>query len=143
MQAPTETSGAAGAVMLTSHAEWLQLVDRLELGGIASQIAHHCDLKGWEDGRLSLGLDPAAEHLRSPGAESRLHAALEKTMGTAVKLDIQVARPQRETLARRRERETGERRQAAVAAMDEDPVARAMQDELDASWIAGSIEPAD
>jgi DNA polymerase-3 subunit gamma/tau len=141
--APTETSGAAGALVLTSHAEWLRLVDRLELGGIASQIAHHCDLKGWADGRLSLGLDPAAEHLRSPGAESRLHAALEKTMGTAVKLDIQVARPQRETLAQRRERETGERRQAAVSVMEEDPVARAMQDELDASWIAGSIEPAD
>jgi DNA polymerase-3 subunit gamma/tau len=141
--APTETSGAAGEVALGSHADWLQLVDRLELGGIASQIAHHCDLKGWADGRLLLGLDPAAEHLRSPGAESRLHAALEKTMGTAVKLDIQVARPQRETLAQRRERETGERRQAAVSAMEEDPVARAMQDELDASWIAGSIEPAD
>jgi DNA polymerase III subunit gamma/tau len=141
--APTETSDAAGAVVLSSHADWLHLVDRLELGGIASQIAHHCDLKGWADGRLSLGLDPAAEHLRSPGAESRLHAALEKTMGTAVKLDIQVARPQRETLAQRRERETGERRRAAVSAMEEDPVARAMQDELDASWIAGSIEPAD
>lgn len=141
--APTEIAGAARAVVLTSHADWLQLVDRLELGGIASQIAHHCDLKGWADGRLSLGLDPAAEHLRSPGAESRLHAALEKTMGTAVKLDIQVARPQRETLAQRRERETGERRQAAVSAMEEDPIARAMQDELDASWIAGSIEPAD
>ncbi len=141
--APTEIAGAARAVVLTSHADWLQLVDRLELGGIASQIAHHCDLKGWADGRLSLGLDPAAEHLRSPGAESRLHAALEKTMGTAVKLDIQVARPQRETLAQRRERETGERRQAAVSAMEEDPIARAMQDELDASWIAGSIEPTD
>ncbi|RKT45192.1 DNA polymerase III subunit gamma/tau [Thiocapsa rosea] len=141
--APTETPGAARAVVLTSHAEWLALVDRLELGGIASQIAHHCDLKGWADGQLSLGLDPAAEHLRSPGAEARLHAALEKTMGTAVKLDIQVARPQRETLAQRRERETGERRQAAVSAMEEDPVARAMQDELDASWIAGSIEPTD
>ncbi|SDW06648.1 DNA polymerase III subunit gamma/tau [Thiocapsa roseopersicina] len=142
-RAPAEMAGAAGTVVLTSHAEWLQLVDRLDLGGIASQIAHHCDLKGWSDGRLSLGLDPAAEHLRSAGAESRLQAALEKTMGTEVKLDIQVARPQRETLAQRRERETGERRQAAVSAMEEDPIARAMQDELDASWIAGSIEPAD
>lgn len=141
--APAEPAGAAREVVLTSHADWLQLVDRLELGGIASQIAHHCDLKSWSDGRLSLGLDPAAEHLRSPGAESRLHAALEMTMGTAVKLDIQVARPQRETLARKRERESGERRQAAVSAMEEDPIARAMQDELDASWIAGSIEPTD
>jgi DNA polymerase III subunit gamma/tau len=141
--APLDASGCERAVVLTSHADWIQLVDRLDLGGIASQIAHHCDLKGWADGRLSLGLDPAAEHLRSPGAESRLHAALEKTMGTAVKLDIHVARPQRETLAQRREREAGERRRGAVSAMEEDPVARAMQDELDASWIAGSIEPAD
>jgi len=144
VDAPVERSvpGEAGQpIVLTSHAEWLQLVDRLDLGGIASQIAHHCDLNGWEAGQLSLSLDPAAEHLRSPTAESRLHAALEKTLGVAVKLDIQVARPQRETLAQRREREAGERRQAAVAAMDGDPIARAMQDDLDASWIAGSIEP--
>jgi DNA polymerase-3 subunit gamma/tau len=146
LDAPIEApaSGEAGRpIMLTSHAEWLQLVDRLDVGGIASQIAHHCDLKGWEAGQLSLSLDPTAEHLRSPSAESRLHAALEKTLGVAVKLDIQVARPQRETLAQRREREAGERRQAAIAAMDGDPIARAMQDELDASWIPGSIEPAD
>jgi DNA polymerase-3 subunit gamma/tau len=130
-------------ISLASHAEWLQVVARLELGGIASQIAHHCDLKGWTDGRLSLSLDPAAEHLRSPGAESRLHAALEKTLGTAVNLDIQVARPERETLARRREREVEERREAAVAAMQADPVAALVRDELDADWIPGSIEPAD
>jgi DNA polymerase-3 subunit gamma/tau len=140
---PALAVASAQPIALSTHADWLRLVDCLDLGGIASQIAHHCDLKGWTEGRLSLGLDPAAEHLRSPGAESRLHAALEKTMGVAVKLDIQVARPQRETLAQKRERESGERRQAAVSAMEEDPVARAMQDELDASWIAGSIEPTD
>ena len=132
-----------GPIPLASVADWHQLIDRLELGGIASQIAHHCDLSGWADGRLSLSLDPAAEHLRSAGAESRLHAALEKALGTAVKLDILVARPGRETLAQRREREAAERRQAAVAAMEEDPVARAVRDELDAEWIAGSIQPAD
>jgi DNA polymerase III subunit gamma/tau len=130
-------------ISLASHAEWLQVVARLELGGIASQIAHHCDLKGWTDGRLSLSLDPAAEHLRSPGAESRLHAALEKTLGTAVNLDIQVARPERETLARRREREAEERREAAVDTMQGDPVAALVREELDADWIPGSIEPAD
>jgi DNA polymerase III subunit gamma/tau len=130
-------------IPLASHAEWLQVIDRLDLGGIASQIVHHCDLEAWAEGRLTLRLDPTAEHLRSPGAESRLLAALEKALGTAVKLDIKVERPERETLARRREREAGERRQAAVAAMEADPVATLMREELDADWIPGSIEPAD
>jgi DNA polymerase-3 subunit gamma/tau len=128
---------------LSSHADWLALIGRLELGGIASQIAHHCDLLSWSDGRLVLSLDPTAEHLRSPSAESRLQGALEKALGTRIRLEIQVARPRRETLAQRRERETDERQRDAVATMAEDPVARALRDELGADWIPGSIKPVD
>ena len=128
---------------LTGHAEWLALIDRLRLGGIASQIAHHCDLRSWQDGRLVLALDPAAEHLRSASSEARLQAALEETLGTAVKLEIQIERPRRETLAQRREREASERQDAAVAALETDPVARQVRETFDADWIPGRIVPRD
>ncbi|MBK1645262.1 DNA polymerase III subunit gamma/tau [Thiocapsa imhoffii] len=128
---------------LTGHAEWLALIDRLRLGGIASQIAHHCDLRSWQDGRLVLALDPAAEHLRSASSEARLQAALEDTLGTAVKLEIQIERPRRETLAQRREREAAERQDAAVAALETDPVARQVRETFDADWIPGRIVPRD
>lgn len=143
-EAPTDTTTpSGGGIVLDTHADWLQLVDRLELGGIASQIAHHSELVSWVDERLTLGLDPTAEQLRTPNAEARLHAALEKALGTTIRLELQVAKPRGETLARRREREASERREAAIATMENDPIARSMQEELDASWIAGSIEPSD
>ncbi len=53
---------------------------------VASQIAHHCDLKGWTEGRLSLRLGPCCRASALPGCGVASHAALEKTMGTTVKL---------------------------------------------------------
>jgi DNA polymerase-3 subunit gamma/tau len=90
-----------------------------------------------------LSLDPAAEHLRVPGAESRLREALERALGGPLKLDIRVARPEQETLAQRRAREADERREAAVATMEGDPVAQRLRERLDAEWVPGSIEPSD
>jgi DNA polymerase-3 subunit gamma/tau len=142
--APAEPSTQpTGPVALSSHADWLRLVDRLKLGGIASQIAHHCDLEDWSNGRLVLSLDPTAEHLRSAGAEARLTAALEAALGSPVRLELKVRRSERETLAQRRARETEERRVAAVATMEADPHARRIIEDFDATWIPDSIRPAD
>jgi DNA polymerase-3 subunit gamma/tau len=142
--APAEGSaGSVQAQTLSSHADWLRLVDRLNLGGIASQIAHHCDLEEWSNGRLVLSLDPTAEQLRSPGAEARLRAALQDALGGPLRLELKVRRPERETLARRREREAEERRVAAVAGMEADPHARRIIDDFDAEWVPESIGPAD
>jgi DNA polymerase III subunit gamma/tau len=123
-------------IPLASHAEWLKS-SIAGLGRDRQPNRPSLRSQGLGGGRLSLRLDPAAEHLRSPGAESRLHAALEKALGTAVKLDIQVERPQRETLAQRREREAGERRQAAVPRWRPTRSRALMREELDASWIPG------
>ncbi len=90
---------------LESVADWQQLVARLPLKGIPSQLAHHCGFLEWTQGRLALTLDPTAENLRVASAETRLREALEQALGAAVKLDIQVAHPRQETLAQRRERE--------------------------------------
>jgi DNA polymerase-3 subunit gamma/tau len=132
---------AQGAAILASTADWQRLVDRLGVGGMASELAHHCGFLGLADGRLSLSLDPAAEHLRSRGIEESLRAALEAVIGGPLKLEIRVSRPSQETPAQRRDREQDERRQAAHDAMASDPVAQRLRDRLDAQWVPGSIEP--
>ncbi|AFL74632.1 DNA polymerase III subunit gamma/tau [Thiocystis violascens] len=130
-------------VTLESAADWQQLVARLPLKGIPSQLAHHCGFLEWTQGRLALTLDPAAENLRVASAETRLREALEQALGTAVKLDIQVAHPRQETLAQRRAREADERQRAAVDSMRSDPVAEQLRERLAAEWVPGSITPAD
>ncbi|MBK5965413.1 DNA polymerase III subunit gamma/tau [Thiocystis minor] len=128
---------------LESVADWQQLVARLPLKGIPSQLAHHCGFLEWTQGRLALTLDPAAENLRVASAEARLREALEQALGAAVKLDIQVAHPRQETLAQRRAREADARQRAAADSMRSDPVAEQLRERLDAEWVPGSIAPAD
>lgn len=131
------------SVRLTSHADWQHLVARLPLRGIPSQLAHHCGFLEWADGRLALTLDPTAENLRVASAETRLREALEQALCGPVRLDIQVARPQQETLAQRRVREADERQQLAEETMHADPFAAQLRERFDADWVPGSIAPAD
>jgi DNA polymerase-3 subunit gamma/tau len=128
---------------LASTADWHRLVDGLRVGGVASQLAHNCTLLEWTAGRLTLALDPAAEQLRSRGTEQRLREALEGALGVAVRLEIQVARPQQETPAQRRVREGEERQRRAQEAMDNDPVVVGLREQLDAQWVPGSVQPTD
>jgi len=128
---------------LTDTADWHRLVDRLGVGGIASQLAHHCGFIALGEGRLTLSLDPGAEQLRSAGTEERLRAALEGALGAPLRLEIRIARPQQETPAQRRTREQDARVQAAQDTLAADPVARRLHDQFDGQWVPGSIEPLD
>ena len=133
----------APSAPLTDTADWHRLVDRLGVGGIASQLAHHCGFIGLGEGRLTLSLDPGAEQLRSAGTEERLRAALEAALGGPLRLEIRIARPQQETPAQRRTREQDARAQAAQDTLAADPVARRLRDQFDGQWVPGSIEPLD
>jgi len=127
---------------LADAEDWHRLVARLDLGGVASQLAGNCQFSGWDGRRLSLTLDPECQHMWVTSAEERLRGALMEVLGAGLRLEIRVARPHQETPAQRRIRLMSERLQAAEALMADDPVARALEDRLDARWVAGSIEPA-
>ena len=137
---PAETTQAPS---LRDPEDWHRLVKTLRLGGVASQLAANCDFVSFDRRRLSLSLDPECRSMWVTSAEERLRAALAMALGEGLKLDICVSSPQGETPARRLARRNAERLAEAHALMDEDPVARALQDELDARWVPGSIEPVD
>jgi DNA polymerase III subunit gamma/tau len=130
-------------IRLDTTADWHRLVERLAVSGIASQLAHNCTLLARSEGRLTLALDPAAEHLRARGAEKRLREALEALVGRPLQLDFQIVQPQHETPAQRRARELDERRRQAREAMENDPVALGLREQLDAQWVPGSVQPTD
>ncbi|MCG6860204.1 MAG: DNA polymerase III subunit gamma/tau [Chromatiaceae bacterium] len=121
--------------------DWHHLVADLKLGGVASQLAHNCELAGWDGQRLSLSLDPECRNLRVPFAEERLKVALADVLGEGIEVQIQISRPESETPAKRQVRRRSERQVEAEALMEDDPVARALRDELDARWVPHSIEP--
>ncbi|MBN2886447.1 MAG: DNA polymerase III subunit gamma/tau [Chromatiaceae bacterium] len=131
------------APALASTADWHRLVASLGLRGLAAELANHCALDAYAGGCLRLRLDPAAEHLNIASTQERLRLALEERLGQPLRIEIAVARPEQETLARRRQREAGERQREAEATLREDAVARALRDEFEADWVAGSIRPLD
>lgn len=131
---------SAGDPALHSPEDWHRLVKDLSLGGVASQLAHNCELAQWDGRKLFLTLDPECRNLRVPFAEERLKDALGGLLGEGLELDIRLSSPERETPARRQARHQAERRNQAEALMEEDPVAHSLRDELDARWVPGSIE---
>jgi len=134
---------AGGPVRLSNSEEWHALVAGLRLGGIASQLAHNCELDSWDGRRLQLRLDPACEHMRVANAEQRFTKALGERLGTNVRVELRVARPEAETPARREARQHADRQREAEQGMAEDPMVQALQDTFDASLVPNSIKPVD
>jgi DNA polymerase-3 subunit gamma/tau len=77
---------------LTTTAQWHELTELAGVTGLASQLAHHCALVDYRDGRVTLQLSPEAEPLRSPEIEERLRQALMAELGVAIRLEIRVQR---------------------------------------------------
>jgi DNA polymerase-3 subunit gamma/tau len=140
---PAPQPGFSQGCSLRGAQDWQRLLERLDLGGVASQLAGNCELGGWDGRQLLLTLDPASQGLRVPIAEQRLREALARELGKGLRLEIRIARPEGETPAQGAARKNAERRAAAVALMDADPVARAMHEELGARFLPGTIGATD
>ena len=138
-----EPSRVAEAAPDGESADWAAIVDRLELTGIARQLATHCSLVGIEGAQVDLRLDEGHVHLRNAGAEARLAEALSRHLGRSVKLSIHSGRPLDETPAARRERIAADRQQAAVEAITSDPTVRRLQETFSARILKETIAPPD
>ena len=133
---------ASTAPPLANREDWHALVARLDLGGVASELAHNCELMAWDGQCLRLTLDQASRRLRVAASEQRLRTALAAVLGDKLRLEIQVAHPEGETPSQRRTREARERQRAAEEALAADPVTRALNEQLGARLIPGTVKPA-
>jgi DNA polymerase III subunit gamma/tau len=123
--------------------DWPALIARLELSGVAEQLAANCSCLGWDGDTIRLGLDARARTLRTPAAEERLAQALARRFGPATRLSID-AEDEREpdTPARRQAREADLRFQAARAALEADPTVQTLRDRFGATVLPETLKPA-
>jgi DNA polymerase III subunit gamma/tau len=121
--------------------DWSTLLATLSLQGGARQLAAHCELESRQGKVFRLRLDQAHEHLLTEQLQERLRSALERCVGARVDLRVEIGEPHAETPARRDARLADERRQDARVSLEQDPNVNALQRELDATFIADSIEP--
>jgi DNA polymerase-3 subunit gamma/tau len=123
--------------------DWHGTVERLGLGGMALQLARQCTVAEWEPAvqRLVLRLDPGHAQLMGSLAEGRLREALGRLVGRPVSLTIRVEASADETPAQRARRNEAEQREAAVAALREDPLAQALASRFDGRLLEDTVVP--
>jgi DNA polymerase-3 subunit gamma/tau len=124
-----------------SLADWSTVISRLDIGGIAKQLANNCQYESWDGSCFALKLGPAHKHLQVDSSEQRLRRALEAYLGCAVKLNITVAEPTAETPAEREARARSERQKEAEAEMADDPLVQAAAEQFGARVVPGSVKP--
>lgn len=142
-----ETAAPASSRTIVStgsvEADWNAIVERLDIKGMARQLALNCVLDRREGDAVHLLLEPAHAQMRIKSAEERLRAALEDYYGRPVLLNIRIGEIEQHTPAHEQARRCEERRQAAVETISRDPNVRALCDTFGAQVKNDSITPTD
>lgn len=120
---------------------WHEMVGRLELTGLTSELVNHCMPVEVEAGRVRLLLDPAAEALNSDVHVGRLEVALEGLLGRPFRVEIHIGASADETPAQRAARERLQRQRQAEEAIASDANVQALIETFNASVQRESIRP--
>ncbi|MEE4377912.1 MAG: DNA polymerase III subunit gamma/tau [Candidatus Competibacteraceae bacterium] len=120
-------------------ADWNDLVNALDLKGMAQQLALNCSLRSYQNNSLHLILAPGYAQTKTKNAEDRLRTALESHIGKPVKLQIQVGESTVATPAERHTQHQAERQQAAWTTLNQDPNVQALRETFEAQVRPDSI----
>ena len=121
--------------------DWHAVAANLQLGGMARQLAQHCELAALVADELTLRLPPAHQHLRGRAHQDRLQAELQRHYGRELKLTIVLAEATDETPAERSRQVQRQRQERAIAAIEQDGFVREVVELFDATINEASIKP--
>lgn len=129
---------AASLATLTPE-NWGSLAQRLELSGLARQLASNCAYTGRQDALLRFALDPRHQAIRSKSQEDKLAQALSRYFGETVRIEIEVSTPPADTPAVAQARRADEQLGAARAGLDRDPTVLALKERFGATLHPESV----
>ncbi|HXN09947.1 MAG TPA: DNA polymerase III subunit gamma/tau [Steroidobacteraceae bacterium] len=137
---PNAAAPTAGATAIGT--DWSVILAALDLQGAPRQLAAQCALLGREGATWRLALDPRSASLRTRALEDKLTQALSRHVGSAVRLEIELATSPVTTPARVQEQVEAERQARARAAFETDPTVGVLREHFGASVLADSVRPA-
>lgn len=120
---------------------WESIIDEMSLLGLVKELAGHCALKEYKEGRFHLVLSPDKEHLLNQTQKARLTKALVMRFGKETQLKISIEELEAETPAQKRVREETEKQQVAESSLKEDANIKAMEEIFGATLNKKSIRP--
>ncbi len=132
---------AAAAQERTRLSDWHAVAANLKLGGMARQLAQHCELAELGQESATLRLPPAHRHLLGKPQQEKLQTALQAHYGRALRLNIVLAEAEAETPAERSRTVLRERQERAIAAIEGDDFVRGVVELFDATINEASIKP--
>ncbi len=122
--------------------DWHTILANVKLGGMARELAHHCELAELSDTAVKLRLNPAHKSLlMNKAPQEKLQAELSAYLGRAVRLVVEIGALAGETPAQRSSGEKTERHNRAIAALEQDAFVRDMIETFDATINEQSIKP--
>jgi DNA polymerase-3 subunit gamma/tau len=137
-EAPVEKYVAGSSVPL----DWNVLLGQLSVQGMAKELAKHCVLENFSEGKMTLNLAPQHKHLQTNKmAQEKLQAALAEYFAQPVRLVVALGTANAATPAAVEQHEKQTRQQQAVEAITQDPFVREAQAQFGAQIIEGSIKP--
>ncbi|MEJ5212168.1 MAG: DNA polymerase III subunit gamma/tau C-terminal domain-containing protein, partial [Burkholderiales bacterium] len=138
---PAAPASAAPAGAPAFDGDWIALVGRLRLSGMARMLAEHCVLASFEQGVMRLVVPSEHRHLAEKPYQDKLRQALEAHFGQPVKLVIELGAPAGPTPAQQQQQARAARQAQAVEAIERDPFVRELLEQFDARLIESSIKP--
>jgi len=114
------------------------LLPRLEVNGMAAQLAANCMPIAQDGNLLTLSVAENFASMMGSAAEKRLLEALQRFAGNNLKLKLQTGQAI-DTPAERAQVAAENRQQQAEHDVLNDPFVRGLQDTFDAEVVAGSI----
>jgi DNA polymerase-3 subunit gamma/tau len=131
----------SGEVALAAAPEsWLAIVNALELGGAARQLASHCALLSRQGAVVRLALDAQHQQLRTPAQEEKLAQALARYFGAPVRLEFH-AQGGGETPALVAQRASLEELAGARRAFEADPGVQGLRERFGATVLPDTVRP--
>ncbi len=126
----------------TAAIDWNVLLAQLNVQSMARELAKHCTLESFVDGRLALNLAPQHKHLlTNKTAQEKLQAALTDYFAQPVRLVITLGAAGVATPAATEQHEKQTRQQQAADAITQDQFVREAQAQLGAQVIEDTIKP--
>jgi len=133
---------SSGEVVSGNQPDWGVMLTRLNVQGMAQQLAKHCVLQSFSDRQITLCLSQEHKHLQSSKmATEKLQAALTDYFAKPMKLNIVLGKTEAATPAVIEQQSKQLKQQQAGDSIAQDSFVREAQAELDASLIAESIKP--
>jgi DNA polymerase III subunit gamma/tau len=120
---------------------WPALAARLPIKGLEQQLAMQSELRGFDNGVLSLALPETHKKLAEIVYQQRLQAALTQALGTPVRLTVELTQSVDASAAAQDKRERAEENARAARSFAADPFVQELVRDFDANIKIDSIKP--